>query len=122
MTASPSTTVPGSCKAAAVRSDLSGWVARRWGVFCPIIAQIPDSGLQNMAWRSILQCFVAEKITFEQLEHITRVNFEAPLYLISRAVPYMKKNKLLQIVDFYFILFYHKSINFVIIIAREVKV
>ena len=31
-----------------------------------------------------------EKITAEQLEHITRLNFETPLYLISKAVPYMK--------------------------------
>ena len=31
-----------------------------------------------------------ENTTIEQLEHITRLNFEAPLYLISKAVPYMR--------------------------------
>ena len=31
-----------------------------------------------------------EKITFEQLDHITKLNFEAPLYLISKAIPHMK--------------------------------
>ena len=29
----------------------------------------------------------------EQIRHITSVNFETPLYLISRAVPYMKQQK-----------------------------
>ena len=28
----------------------------------------------------------------DKLEHITRLNLEAPLYLISKAIPYMKKN------------------------------
>ena len=40
-----------------------------------------------------------EKINFTQIEHITRVNFEAPLFLISKAVPYMKSNKWGRIVN-----------------------
>ena len=32
-----------------------------------------------------------EGFDIEKLEHITRLNFEAPLYLISKAVPYMKE-------------------------------
>ena len=40
-----------------------------------------------------------ENIAFEQLEHITRVNFEAPLYLISKAVPFMKENKFGRIIN-----------------------
>ena len=31
-----------------------------------------------------------ENITKSELEHIIKVNLEAPLYLISKAVPYMK--------------------------------
>ena len=34
---------------------------------------------------------VIEGFDIEKLEHITRLNFEAPLYLISKAVPYMKE-------------------------------
>lgn len=40
-----------------------------------------------------------EKITYAELEHITRVNMEAPLYLISQAVPYMKTNKWGRIIN-----------------------
>jgi NAD(P)-dependent dehydrogenase (short-subunit alcohol dehydrogenase family) len=38
-------------------------------------------------------------IDFDKLEHITRLNFEAPLYLISKAVPYMKKNRFGRIIN-----------------------
>lgn len=31
-----------------------------------------------------------EEMEFSDIEHITKVNLEAPLYLISRAIPYMK--------------------------------
>ena len=40
-----------------------------------------------------------ENITSEQLEHITRLNLEAPLYLISKAVPYMKKKRFGRIIN-----------------------
>ena len=40
-----------------------------------------------------------ENITSEQLEHITRLNLEAPLYLISNAVPYMKKKRFGRIIN-----------------------
>lgn len=40
-----------------------------------------------------------EGFDIEKLEHITRLNLEAPLYLISKAVPYMKKNKFGRIVN-----------------------
>jgi len=33
-----------------------------------------------------------EEININQIEHQIKTNLEAPLYLISRAVPYMKKN------------------------------
>lgn len=36
-----------------------------------------------------------EEIGINEIEHITRTNLEAPMYLISRAVPYMK-NKMGQ--------------------------
>jgi hypothetical protein len=42
-------TASGSRKAAAARSSLPGSAARRLGAFCPIIAKIPDYGLQNTA-------------------------------------------------------------------------
>ena len=32
-----------------------------------------------------------ENTDYEQLEHIIKVNLEAPLYLISKAIPYMKE-------------------------------
>ena len=32
-----------------------------------------------------------ENINYEELEHIVKVNLEAPVYLISKAVPYMKQ-------------------------------
>ena len=35
----------------------------------------------------------------EKLEHITKLNLEAPLYLISQAVPYMKENQFGRIVN-----------------------
>ena len=34
---------------------------------------------------------MTEVINLDELEHCTRLNLEAPLYLISRAVPYMKE-------------------------------
>ena len=40
-----------------------------------------------------------EEIALSQIEHITKVNFEAPLYLISKAVPYMKAKKWGRIVN-----------------------
>lgn len=40
-----------------------------------------------------------ENMTFSQVEHITKVNFEAPLYSISKAVPYMKTKKWGRIVN-----------------------
>ena len=40
-----------------------------------------------------------EKITFEQIEHITRLNLEAPLYLTSKAVPYMKNRHFGRIIN-----------------------
>ena len=40
-----------------------------------------------------------ENITLEQLEHIIKVNFKAPLYLSSKAVSYMKSQKFGRIVN-----------------------
>ena len=40
-----------------------------------------------------------ENITSEQLEHITKLNLEAPLYLTSKAVPYMKKSGFGRIIN-----------------------
>ena len=40
-----------------------------------------------------------EEIALSQIEHITKVNFEAPLYLISKAVPYMKSKNWGRIVN-----------------------
>lgn len=40
-----------------------------------------------------------EGIELNEIEHITRVNLEAPMYLISRAVPYMKKQKWGRIIN-----------------------
>ena len=40
-----------------------------------------------------------EGVNIEQIEHITRLNIEAPLYLISKAVPYMKEQKFGRIVN-----------------------
>ncbi len=40
-----------------------------------------------------------EDTNYNQLEHIFKVNLEAPLYLISRAVPYMKEKKWGRIVN-----------------------
>lgn len=40
-----------------------------------------------------------ENMTYEQIEHITKVNFEAPMYLISKAIPYMKLKKWGRIVN-----------------------
>ena len=42
---------------------------------------------------------VLEGFDIEKLEHITRLNFEAPLYLISKAVPYMKERGFGRIVN-----------------------
>ena len=41
----------------------------------------------------------AEKITLENLHKITALNLEAPLYLISKAVPYMKEQKFGRIIN-----------------------
>lgn len=40
-----------------------------------------------------------EAIGINEIEHITRTNLEAPMYLISRAVPYMKKQKWGRIIN-----------------------
>lgn len=40
-----------------------------------------------------------ENIEYEKLEHIIKVNLEAPLYLTSKAVPYMKEQKWGRIVN-----------------------
>lgn len=40
-----------------------------------------------------------ENVSINQIEHITRLNFEAPLYLISKAVPYMKENRFGRIIN-----------------------
>ena len=40
-----------------------------------------------------------EGVRVDEIEHITRTNLEAPMYLISRAVPYMKANKWGRIIN-----------------------
>lgn len=40
-----------------------------------------------------------EQMSIKQIDHITKTNFEAPLYLISQAVPYMKSQKWGRIVN-----------------------
>ncbi len=40
-----------------------------------------------------------EDLNYTSIEHIVRVNLEAPLYLISKAVPYMKKKKWGRIIN-----------------------
>lgn len=40
-----------------------------------------------------------EKAGISDIEHITRLNFEAPLYLISQAVPYMKTQRFGRIIN-----------------------
>ena len=40
-----------------------------------------------------------DETNYEQLEHIMRVNLEAPLYLISKAVSYMKEQKWGRIIN-----------------------
>lgn len=40
-----------------------------------------------------------EGVNYNQIEHITRVNLEAPLYLISKAVPYMKSQNFGRIIN-----------------------
>ena len=40
-----------------------------------------------------------EEIGINEIEHITRTNLEAPMYLISRAVPHMKKQKWGRIIN-----------------------
>lgn len=40
-----------------------------------------------------------EGVSLEQIEHITRINLEAPMFLISKAVPYMKEQKFGRIVN-----------------------
>ena len=42
---------------------------------------------------------IIENTEYEKLEHIMRVNLEAPLYLISKAVPNMKHNKWGRIIN-----------------------
>ena len=40
-----------------------------------------------------------EQMSIEQIKHITKTNFEAPLYLISQAVPYMKSQNWGRIIN-----------------------
>jgi len=40
-----------------------------------------------------------ENTEYEKLEHIIKVNLEAPLYLISKAIPYMKSKKWGRIIN-----------------------
>ncbi len=40
-----------------------------------------------------------EVVGVNEIEHITRLNFEAPLYLISKAVPHMKEQKFGRIIN-----------------------
>ena len=40
-----------------------------------------------------------EEINYNQLEHIVKTNLEAPLFLISKAVPYMKSKKWGRIIN-----------------------
>lgn len=40
-----------------------------------------------------------EKVEIDELNHIVAVNLKAPIYLASRAVPYMKKNKFGRIIN-----------------------
>ncbi len=40
-----------------------------------------------------------ENLKFEEIERIIKTNLEAPLYLISKAVPYMKSNKRGRIIN-----------------------
>lgn len=40
-----------------------------------------------------------ENVSFEQIDHITRLNLQAPLSLISKAVPHMKKQKFGRIIN-----------------------
>ncbi|MCQ2744092.1 MAG: SDR family oxidoreductase [bacterium] len=40
-----------------------------------------------------------EEMSFEQIEHITKLNLSAPLYLISKAVPYMKEKRFGRIIN-----------------------
>ena len=40
-----------------------------------------------------------DELKYDELEHIIKVNLEAPLYLISKAVPYMKSKKWGRIIN-----------------------
>ena len=40
-----------------------------------------------------------ESVGINEIEHITRTNLEAPLYLISRAIPYMKSQRFGRIIN-----------------------
>lgn len=40
-----------------------------------------------------------ENVKVNDIEHITRLNFETPLYLISKAVPYMKEQRFGRIIN-----------------------
>jgi NAD(P)-dependent dehydrogenase (short-subunit alcohol dehydrogenase family) len=40
-----------------------------------------------------------ENVKIEQIEHITKLNLEAPLYLISKAIPYMKSKHFGRIIN-----------------------
>lgn len=42
---------------------------------------------------------VLEGFEIDKIEHITKINFEAPLYLISKAVPYMKEKSFGRIIN-----------------------
>lgn len=44
-------------------------------------------------------CSGIHNVEYNQIEHIMKVNLEAPLYLISKAVPYMKSNKYGRIIN-----------------------
>ena len=40
-----------------------------------------------------------EEVKYSQIEHLIKLNLEAPLYLISKAVPYMKMQKFGRIIN-----------------------
>ena len=42
---------------------------------------------------------LSEKLSFSDIERLVKVNLEAPLYLISKAVPHMKKNRFGRIIN-----------------------
>ena len=42
---------------------------------------------------------LSEMLSFSDIERLVKVNLEAPLYLISKAVPHMKKNRFGRIIN-----------------------